>query len=104
MDRQQLLNRARVKSRKRVALGDGESVLVRGLSYDEVKGLDGEPINQHVAEVLHWAMLEPVLTEDEAREWMAADGSAGDIAEVVKAVMGLSGATQGAPKEAYKSV
>lgn len=66
----------------------------------EIRGVD-LPVAELERKLLAWALVEPRLTEDEARQWQDAS-AAGELEPVTKAIARLSGMEQSAPKEAMR--
>jgi hypothetical protein len=86
-------------------------VRVRGLSRSEwftVGKITGESpgqeeVNRGEAFAVSVALLDPSLTLEEAREWLA-DAPNSITSAVVSRIMELTGARGGAAKDAYKSL
>lgn len=83
-----------------VELSDGSTVLVRGMSRFEIhlggKGTDDAAVIE--ARNLSYAMLDPALSYEQVRAWMASAAAGGDIARVSRAIRNLSGLGPGADK------
>lgn len=81
------------------------TVTVRSLSRDEV--LHIRAMTGTLAEQERWmlatCMVEPTLTEEEARQWMTGS-NAGELEPVTDKIAKLSGLVKDADKETYKSV
>lgn len=86
-----------------VNIPDVGTVRVRGLSRAEVfevqqvKGRDA-----HERRILTLGLIDPVLTDNEIRQWQA-NSPAGEIEPVTNKIRDLSGLGDGADKESYKS-
>lgn len=81
----------------------GGEVTVRGLSRAEVVKLNDAGPGTAERTALRLGLVDPVLTDAEVGEWLAA-WPAGDIQPVVEKIMELSGLNPGAAKEQYKSL
>jgi hypothetical protein len=83
-----------------VALSDGTSVLVRGMSRFEIhlggRGTDDAAVVE--ARNLSYAVVDPPLTYEQARAWMKRADAGGDIARVSRTIRDLSGLGPGADK------
>lgn len=81
------------------------TVRVRALTRDEALKVNGVELEQAELErrLLAWALVDPVLTEDEVAKWQAAS-NAGEIEHVTRVITRLSGMEAKADKAAYKSV
>jgi len=83
-----------------VELADGSTVLVRGMSRFEIhlggKGTEDAAVIE--ARNLSYAMVDPKLTYEQARAWMARAKAGGDIARVSRTIRDLSGLGPGADK------
>lgn len=83
-----------------VELSDGTTVLVRGMSRFEIhlggKGTDDAAVIE--ARNLSYALVEPRLTYEQARAWMAQAEAGGDIARISRTIRDLSGLGPGADK------
>lgn len=88
-----------------VDLPSGARVRVRGLSRLESaavpKGDDVESVDVE-AFLVSTGLVEPVLTEDEAREWFAV-ASAGELEPLLFAIGGLSGTLPESAKARWKA-
>ena len=82
----------------------GGTVRVRGLTRREALQLQGKPMPADEAErkLLALAMLDPILTEDEVRQWQR-NAPAGELEPIGAAIRRLSGMTQTAVKEEMAS-
>ena len=79
------------------------TVRVRSLTRAEVFSMQGTTdVAALEAKMLAAAMLDPVLTEDEAKQW-AASCPAGEIDPVTNAITELSGMGVGADKAAMRT-
>lgn len=81
------------------------TVRVRGLTRAQIveiakKSNNGEDME---ARSLSWALVDPQLTEDEVRQWIAV-APFGEIEQLSQRVNQLSGIAGRADKEAYKSL
>lgn len=78
----------------------GGSVRVRGLTRAEANRIVGKPMDAAEAErkLLHFAMVEPVMTEDQVRAWQKV-APAGEIERIAKVIRELSGLGADAVKE-----
>ncbi len=101
---------------KRKLLGDRVSKSIEDVEVDGVGTIRIRPLSrremaevselegfEQEAHILSLAVVDPVLTVDEVREWQACS-PAGEINRVAMAVNRLSKITPGADKEQYKSV
>lgn len=89
------------------------TVCVRGLSRfevldvrkatDDAQGVDGPRALMLERKMVSLAMLDPVLTEAEVGTWQKIAGAA-ELNVVSLKIQELSGMTDAAPKEAYKSL
>lgn len=83
-----------------VELSDGTTVLVRGMSRFEIhlggKGTDDAAVIE--GRNLSYAMVDPKLTYEQARAWMARAEAGGDIARISRTIRDLSGLGPGADK------
>lgn len=97
MDKGKLL-KARAGKVQTVPVDDGE-VKVRALTRAEAHSLRGKELTEEEAEraVLALAMVQPALTEEEVGEWQKV-APAGEVNDVLTAVMDLSGMNVGAAK------
>lgn len=88
-----------------VELQRGGTVSVRGLTRSEALKVKGQEMPEAEMEqhLLSTALVDPKLTRAEVAEWQDAS-PAGEIEDVIAAIMRLSGMEKSAPKEAYKSV
>lgn len=80
------------------------TVRVRGLSRAEVMAiseLSGETLIER--KVLHFAMVDPPLTEEEVSEWRSASPLE-EITPVLAKVLALSGMTEGAAKSSVSGI
>lgn len=87
-----------------VEIPDIGTVRVRGLSRAEsmvIQGMNG--LEETERKILHFGMVDPAMTEDEAGEWQNASPGA-ELEPVVEKIAALSGMVVNAPKEQYKSV
>lgn len=100
MDKE-LLFKPRTTERE-VEIPNVGTVRVRALTRAEVTPLSGREIELDVLELrlLTLAMVDPVLTEDEVRQWYQVS-PAGELNPVLDAIRDLSGVTASDPKEAY---
>lgn len=80
------------------------TVKVRPLSRTEALEIKGVELDHGAMErkLLAWALLDPVLTEDEIGQWQASS-PAGEMEIVTNAIIRLSGLTKDAPKDAMRS-
>lgn len=104
LSREQILARKVAGKTEEVDLGDGGSVVVRGLTRAEA-GRVGKIDDEQEVEctALHLALVEPALSMDDVRAWQESDDS-GTIQRVVDVVQRLSGTAPGQAKDATKSV
>lgn len=103
MDKE-LLFKPRLKEDEVLIEGIGV-VRVRELNRDEsllVGGMD-EGWAAKERKLVSLGCVDPVLTEDEVGQWQKASGN-GELDAVSGRIAELSGMTDGAAKEAYKSV
>lgn len=106
LTREQLLARKVAGRTLEVDLGDGETVVVRGMTRGEaalMRERDQDDVIGLEAFALSMTMLEPKLTEAEALEWLTQEGSE-YVQRAISAVQTLSGAADGQAKEYTKSV
>lgn len=85
---------------------DAGTVRVRALSRQEVldmRELDAKDLARVDQVILAKAMVDPKITEEEVAQWQAA-AAAGEIETVIDAISEISGLTELASKNAYKSV
>lgn len=84
--------------------GLGE-IKVRALTRGEALQVNGTEMDagQIERKILSWAMVEPALTEAEVKEWQDAS-PAGEIQEVFKQIVRLSGMEEASAKEAFQGV
>lgn len=102
LTREQLL--ARKLGQEVVDLGDGGTVLVRGLNRAEAHAMtERETARDRELYMIATGLLDPQMTEDDVAAWFAAD-SAGALDLVGKAITVLSGMAPGQGKDATKSV
>lgn len=104
LNREQILARKVAGKTETVDLGDGDAVVVRGLTRGEagrVGKIDDEQEVECMA--LHLALVEPALSIEDVRAWQESD-EAGVLQLVVDAVQRLSGTAPGQGKDATKSV
>lgn len=102
LSRDQIL--ARKMGHELVDLGDGDQVKVRGLTRaeaHEMKEIETNP--EREVRTLVLGLVEPELTEDDVRAWLAGD-TFGAIQPVLERIMSLSGMLEGQGKAATKSV
>jgi hypothetical protein len=102
LSRDQILGRK--LGRETVDVGDAGQVVVRGLTRAEahdMKEIDGNP--EREVRTLALGVVEPELTEDDVRAWMAG-ATFGELQPVLERIMSLSGMLEGQGKEATKSV
>jgi hypothetical protein len=78
-------------------------VTVRGLSREEMIGIPRDDMLEAERKTLAFAMVDPPMTEDQVLEWQRLS-QASEINAVTMKVNELSGITEGAAKESYKSV
>ncbi|MGH9251139.1 MAG: hypothetical protein ACRD0W_16685 [Acidimicrobiales bacterium] len=81
------------------------TVRVRALSRAEaltIRKIAGSGQDVLERKMLALAMVDPSMTEGEAREWQEAS-TAGEIEPVTDAIADLSGMKEGAAKEAYQA-
>lgn len=80
------------------------TVRIRALTRREALQLQGKemPIEEMERKMLAFSMVDPVLTEDEVRQWQEAS-PVGEIQVVSEAIAELSGMDLTAAKDAYKS-
>lgn len=98
-----LLFKARLRERD-VDIPDVGTVRVRALARGEVLAFQelGElEVQVYERKLLALALVDPVLTEDEVRQWQEA-APAGELEPVTQAVVELSGLDREAAKLAYQ--
>jgi len=103
LSREQILAR-KVAGRTETVELDGGEVVVRGLSRGEASAcgkLDAQDDVEALA--LHYGLVDPALSEEDARAWRDQDES-GELQKVVDAIQRLSGTAPGQGKDATKSV
>lgn len=85
-----------------VPLQRGGSVKVRGLTRAEALAVKGKETPEEEMEqfLLSVALVEPKLTQSDVKTWQE-NSPAGEIQDVITAVMRLSGMEKAAPKAAY---
>jgi len=90
-------------NRREVTLPSGATVAIRGLTREEALAVHGEEMDAADLErrMLAWALVEPVMTEDEVGEWQKVC-SAGELVPLVDAVLDISGMTTEAPNRAAR--
>jgi hypothetical protein len=106
-----VLSRAEILARKvhghteHVDLGDGEEVVVRGLSRGESHELTKRQDDFAWVEMqaLAWGIVEPEMDFDDVVAWCARDQS-GVVQKVINKIQELSGGEPGQGKEATKSL
>ena len=102
LSREQIL--ATKLGREHVDVGDQGQVVVRGLTRSEaheMKDIEGNA--EREVRTLSLGLVEPALSEDDVRAWMAA-ATFGSLQPVLERIMSLSGMLEGQGKEATKSV
>ena len=94
---------ARKTGRGKVILQDGSSVAIRALTRDEAITMQ-EMTDLAAADnfCISTAMTDPKLSADDVAAW-AAQGDAGDLAQISEAIAVLSKMKRGSAKEATKS-
>jgi hypothetical protein len=102
LTREQIL--ARKVGQGVVTLHDGSTVLVRGCTRKEAQRIqdqeEGEPRD---AMMISLGMVDPELSHAEVLDWFATAPN-GDLLEITRAIMEMSGMGPGQGKEATKSV
>lgn len=78
------------------------TVRVRGLSRIEAIHVQAAKGAEQERRILALGMVDPAITEDEAREWQKAS-AAGEIERVAGRITVLSGLAEDSAKSAYKS-
>jgi len=105
LTREQILARKVAGVTEEVDLGDGSSVIVRGLSRREAS--ETSKVDDDFEEVeilaLHYGLVDPPLSVDDVRAWRAGDQSE-NVQKVVSVIQRLSGSAPGQGKDATKSV
>jgi hypothetical protein len=97
-----MLTRAEILARKvgkgKAELPSGGEVAIRALTRDEALQLNElDTIADRDNMIIHLGMTDPKLSLEDVKAW-AAEGSAGDLAEVSNAIGLLSGMVEGAGK------
>lgn len=82
---------------------DGGVVVVRGLTRGEAHETVGKSTAETEALALHFGLVEPAMSLEDARAWIAEDES-GVIDRVIAEIRRLSGENPGQAKEYTKSV
>jgi hypothetical protein len=106
-----VLSRAEILARKvhgtteHVDLGNGDEVVVRGLTRGESQELSKHQDDFVYVEVqaLAWGLVEPAMTYADVQAWCEGDQS-GTLHLVVTKIQELSGTLPGQGKDATKSV
>lgn len=104
LSRDEILARSVHGVTERVDLGNGDEIVVRGLTRGEAtqtNKLDDEGEIECLA--LHFAIVEPAMSLDDIRAWRDNDVS-GAVQVVANVVQRLSGSAPGQTKEATKSL
>lgn len=103
LSREQILAR-RVAGRVETVELDGGEVVVRGLSRGEASACGKlEDPDEVEALALHYGLVDPALSLEDARAWREQDES-GELQKVVDEIQRLSGTAPGQGKDATKSV
>ena len=106
-----VLSRAEILARKvhgnteHVDLGNGDEVVVRGLTRGESHELTKRQEDFVFVEIqaLAWGIVEPAMTFDDVLAWCNGDES-GVVQKVVNKIQQMSGSEPGQGKEATKSL
>lgn len=95
---------ARKLGQEEVDLGDGATVLVRGLNHNEAHQVNqrGDARERDV-EMVHLGMVDPAMSREQVEAWFGSDGP-GPLGKVSEAITRLSGLAPGQGKDATKSV
>jgi hypothetical protein len=102
LTREQVL--ARKLGQEEVDLGDGDTVMVRGLNRDQAHHLQTlEVIREREVYMIAVGMADPEMTEEDVAAWFAGD-EAGALDKIAKVITRLSGMADGQGKDATKSV
>jgi len=102
--REQLLAGGRLPEDKVDIAGVG-TVTVRGLNRKEALAVreSGDDPSDQEPWIIHFGMVEPALSIDDAREWIKV-APAGELQELTVRIAELSGMAEGQAKDATKSV
>lgn len=101
MDKELLFKRKASEATREVPIADIGIVLVRALSQGEVSRAKDD--KDYESALLADALLDPELTQDEARQWLDT-APAGDTVSVMDAIAELSGLKEGAQKSGVPGV
>jgi hypothetical protein len=101
VDKAALLKRRATDTTDTVPIGDIGNVTVRALSQGEVS--EAKESDDYESVLISRALLDPVMTVDEVREWLNT-APAGDAVAVMDKIADLSDLTEGARKSGVAGV
>lgn len=100
---------SRTLGQERVDLGDGDYVIVQGITRGQyleagkVMTEENPNISLFEGKLIVAGMVDPILDEAEVAQWQATAG-ANEIARVVEAIQRLSGGREGAHKSGLQGL